>query len=79
MESKAVVKLGTFIRNLLTTNTKFRDIREEFGFDQYTAPEYVFKIVNEELSKEERDEIIQHVSKSPVKEYVAVFQQENCA
>ncbi|MFA5071299.1 MAG: hypothetical protein WC511_02900 [Candidatus Pacearchaeota archaeon] len=79
MDSKAIVKVGTFIKKLYTTNPTFSYLRDEFCLDAYTEPDYVCKIVRENLAPEEVVEIAEQVKKTNLKEYVDVLFQEKYA
>ena len=73
MDSKAVFKLGTFIRNFVTTNPKFQSKAYTLGVDLQTDPVYVLQYLEKELPHEELEEIIQVARKSPVRDFVDTY------
>lgn len=73
MDAKARVKLGTFLRNLITTNKDFTYLIDILNVDRYTDPVFVLDCVLEELSSDEIRDIVNVVNKSPVKEYVELL------
>lgn len=70
------MKIGTFVRNILTSNARYRDLALDLGVNRSIDPEYLLDYLEREVPKSDFVSIISETKNSSLKDVAMEFLEE---